>query len=240
MLKRIALILTLLMPLLLQAQDAKPPASAGLTFGLFAHSFGFGLDTRYLILRGDWDYHIGLSFSSYKHPKESKIESAYADQGGKDYVYDKLNYGYMIAPTFSFSRKIIPLGAANRIGLNLSFGGGPLLCVLKPYYLEIAVPFSGNQALVEVHKYDPTQYNYTNIYGGADYFLGMNELSFVPGARLKVASMVDFSSGTSYIRAFEMGIFADIFSKRLPLLGYNANRNFFFGGSVELLIGNMW
>jgi hypothetical protein len=240
MVKRIALILTLLFPLLMKAQEAKHPATAGLAFGIFANSFGFGLDTRYMILRSDWDYHIGLSFGSYKHPKESKIESAYADQGGKDYVYDKLNYGYLIAPTFSISRKIIRLGSANRIGLNMSLGGGPLFCLLKPYYLEIAVPFSGNQALVEVHKYDPSQYNYTNIYGSADYFLGMNELSMVPGARIKLGSMVDFSSGSSYIRAFEMGIFADIFSKPLPLLGNNPNRNFFFGGSVELLIGNMW
>jgi hypothetical protein len=222
------------------AQERLKPATGGLAFGLIAHSFGFGFDVQYQALRGDWNYFIGLSLTSYKNPKELKIHSAYKDQGGKDYIYDKLNYCYVLAPQFGISRKLIARNLFNRIGLRGSLSAGPLIALLKPYYLEVAVPFSGNQAYVEVHKYDYTQYNYSNIYGVADYFLGMNELSVVPGARLKAATQVELSAGSAYIRNIELGIFGDFYAKRLPLLGFTQNKQVFVGGSIEILIGNTW
>lgn len=238
--QRLLLTLLLLVPLLTWAQPEVKPASAGLAFGVMAHSFGIGFDVQYLVLRGEWDYSIGLSLSSYKNPKEMKIESAYKDQGGKDYVYDKLNYCYVLAPMFGVSRKLISKGVFNRIGLKGHFSAGPLLALMKPYYLEVAVPFNGNQAFKEIHKYDHTKYNYSNIYGVGDYFLGMNEIFMIPGARIKAATSVDFSSGTAYIRSIELGMFADIFAKKLPMFGFTANRQGFIGGSIELLIGNTW
>ena len=238
--KRFFITLLLLCPILLWAQPEVKPASAGLAFGVLAHSFGFGFDVQYLVLRGDWDYSMSLSLSSYKNPKELKIESAYADQGGKDYVYDKQNYCYVIAPMFGLSRKLISRGIFNRVGLRGSLSAGPLLALLKPYYVDVAVPFNGNQAFVEPKRYDYTQYNYSNIYGVGDYFLGMDEMTVVPGARIKAATMVDLSSGTAYIRGVELGLFADIYAKKLPLLGFTSNRQTFVGGSIEILIGNTW
>lgn len=239
--KRLLLVLLLISPFLASAQQKEEkPATNGVVVGVFGHSFGFGLDLRYLAFRGDWDYTFGLSFSSYKNPKELKVASAYADQGGKNFIFDKLNYGYVLAPTFGISRKIIPRQDHNRIGVSVGISGGPIFALLKPYYLQIAVPFGGNQAIVEVERYSPFAHNYTNIYGVADYFLGMNEITVMPGARLKLSSMVDFSAGSDYIRGVELGIFADYFAKKLPLLGFTPNRQFFLGGSIEILIGNTW
>lgn len=238
--KRLLIALLLTLPTLAWAQEVPRPPSAGLAFGLFAHSFGMGFDVQYIALRGNWDYTISMSLGSYKDPRELKIKSAYADQGGKDYVYDKLNYCYVFAPTFGLSRKLVSRNLFNRIGIRGTISAGPLIALLKPYYLEVAVPFNGNQAYVETEKYDYTKYNYSNIYGVADYFLGMNEISVQPGARLKVATMADLSSGTAYIRGIELGMFVDLFMKHLPLLGFTRNRNTFVGGSVEILIGNTW
>jgi hypothetical protein len=240
MVRRLLLALLWIIPLASMAQEAPKQPTSGLAFGLFAHSFGFGFDVQYLMLRGNWDYNISVSIGSYKNPKELKVESAYADQGGKDYVYDKLNYCYVLAPTFGLSRYIIPRNGYNRVGLRGSLSAGPLLALLKPYFLEVAIPFNGNQAYVEIDKYDYTKYNYSNIYGVADYFLGMDEISMVPGARVKAATMLDLSSGSAYIRGVELGLFADIFAKKLPQFGFTANRQTFIGGSVEILIGNTW
>lgn len=240
MIKRLLIGLLLIFPLFVQAQEQEKAPTSALATGIFGHSFGFGFDLRYIALRNSWDYTISLSLSSYKNPKELKIESAYADQGGKNYIYDKLNYGYVLAPTFGISKTVIPRSAHNRIGLHLGLSAGPAIALLKPYYLQIAVPFGGNQAVVEVEKYSPSQHNYTNIYGVADYFLGMNEITALPGARIKLASMVDFSAGSAYIRGVELALFADYFTKKLPLLGFTPNRQFFLGGSFEILIGNTW
>jgi hypothetical protein len=238
--KRLLIMLLLLVPCLLPAQEKVAPPTAGLAMGVFAHSFGYGFDVRFILPRPSTDMFIGLSLSSYKNPKELKIESAYKDQGGKDYVYDKLNYCYVIAPTFGINRKLIARNLFNRVGISGTISGGPLIALLKPYYVEVAVPFNGNQAMVEPHRYDPTQYNFSNIYGVADYFLGMNEISAIPGARAKVGTFVDFSAGTAYIRGVELSLFGDIYAKKLPLFGATPNRQFFLGGSVEILVGNTW
>lgn len=235
----IALLLTV--PLLGRAQ-LKPPKepTAGLAFGILAHSFGFGFDVQYQVIRNDWDYNLSVSLASYKHPQEAKVNSAYANTGGKDYVYDKLNYGYVLAPTLGVSRSLIRRGIFNRVGLRGGFAAGPLLALLKPYYLQVAVPVSGSQAVLETDKYDPALYNYSNIYGVADYFLGLDEIKAMPGARVKATTLVDLASSTAFIRGVELAFFADIFAKRLPLLGYSPNKQVFVGGSVEILIGNTW
>ena len=238
--KRFLIGCLLLLPLLAWSQEKPTTPTAGLAFGLLAHTYGFGFDVRYFIPRPRTDYFVSLSMASYKNSKELRIKSAYADQGGKDYVYDKQNYGYVIAPTFGFSRKLIQRNLFNRVGVSASLSGGPLLALLKPYYVQVAVPFNGNQALVEVHRYDPLLYNYGNIYGVADYFLGVREITVMPGARMKLGTMVDLSAGTAYIRAVELSLFADVFAKRLPLLGATPNKQLFIGGSVEILVGNIW
>jgi hypothetical protein len=238
--KRLLLALMLLLPLLAAAQAPEQAPRAGLAFGMQAHSFGFGIDVRYLMPRGRWDYDLAVSLSSYKSPQEARIESAYADQGGKDYVYDKLNYCYMLSPSVGMWRKVIGANSYNKVSLSVGASAGPLLAILKPYFVEVPVPFSGNQALVEAYRYDPTLYNYSNIYGAADYFLGMNEMTVLPGARAKVAALVNLSANSTYIRALEVGLFADAFSKRLPLLGARENKQAFIGGSVEILIGDSW
>lgn len=241
MAKRFSIALLLLLPLLGWTQ-VKPPRvpTAGMAFGILAHSFGFGFDVRYQAIRSTWNYDVGLSLTSYKHPQEAKINSAYATTGGKDYIYDKLNYCYVLAPSIGVSRDLIGRDLFNRIGIRGGFSAGPLLALLKPYYLQVAVPVSGSQAVLETDKYDPAKYNYSNIFGVADYFLGMNEFKMMPGARVKATTLVDLSSSTAFIRGIEMAFFADFYSKKLPLLGYSPNKQVFLGGSVEILIGNTW
>jgi hypothetical protein len=239
---RLLIVLLSWIPLFAAAQEptATAPPTSGLAFGLLAHTFGFGFDVQYHVLRPEWKYTVGLSMSSYKNLRELKIRSAYADEGGKEYIYDKLNYCYVLAPTLGLSRSLVSRNIFNRVGLRGGISAGPLLAFLKPYFVNVATPINGNQALVEPKRYDPTKYNYSNIYGVGDYFLGMDEISLVPGARIKATATVDLSSGTAYIRAVELGLFADVFAKRLPMFGLTANQQTYLGGSVEILIGNNW
>jgi len=235
-------ILVVLTALALPAQEAEKPKTPthAASVGIFAHSFGFGFDVqgRFLGDRGDIVY--GASIASLKHPFELKITSAYSGQGGKDYIYDKKNYAYTIAPNIGFSKPIIPKTGFNKISINATVSGGPLLTLLKPYYVNVAVPIGGNQAEIKAFPYDPTQYNYTNIVGEADFFLGTNAIKVKPGMRGKIASLVDFSGSTAYIRGVELGVYADFYPKAPELMGITANRKWFVGGSVELLIGNTW
>jgi len=223
-----------------QQLEKEETPSRGMAFGLLAHSFGFGFDLQYHLIRDNSTLIISAGLASYKDPRESKIESAYADQGGKRYIYDKKNYAYILAPTLGYSKNWIKNSRESRIGVSTTFAAGPALMFLKPYYLEVAIPFMGNQAFVETDKYDASLYNYTNIVGEADYFLGLNELSVQPGLRGKVSTMVDFAGSRRLIRGIELSVFADYFTSPLELFDINDNRSLWLGGSIEFLIGNTW
>ena len=231
-----------LVPVQQQAQNAQEeePPTRGLAFGVLAHSFGFGIDVQYHLIREKSSLIFSTSFASYKDPRELKIQSAYADQGGKRYIYDKKNYAYVLAPTFGYAKNWISNSGFSKVGLSTTFSAGPTLAFLKPYYLEVAIPFNGNQAFVEVDKYDASLYNYTNIVGEADYFIGLNEIRIQPGFRGEISTMVDLAGSRNLIRGIEVSAFADIFAKPLDIFDLNDNRSFWIGGSIEFLIGNTW
>ncbi len=221
-------------------QDEEDPTH-GLALGLLAHSFGFGIDVQYSLIRtNNSSFVFSTSFISYKDPKELKIQSAYADQGGKRYIYDKKNYVYLLTSTLGYSKIWIPKSGFSKVGLSTIFSAGPALAFLKPYYLEVAIPFSGNQAFVEVDKYDASLYNYSNIVGAADYFLGLNEIQVQPGFRGRVSTLIDFAGTRNLIRGIEFSVFGDIFAKPLEIFDLNDNRTLWVGGAIEFLIGNAW
>ncbi len=223
-----------------QAQQEEKNPTRGLAFGVLAHSFGFGIDVQYHLIRSNSSLVFSTSLISYKNPRELKIQSAYADQGGKRYIYDKKNYAYVLAPTFGYSKNWISNSGFSKVGLSTTFSGGPILAFLKPYYIEVAIPFNGNQAFVEVDKYDASLYNYTNIVGEADYFLGLNEIRVQPGLRGEISTLIDFAGTRSLIRGIEVSAFGDVFAKPLEIFDLNNNRTFWIGGSIEFLIGNTW
>lgn len=214
--------------------------SRSIAFGLFVHSYGTGLEVQASKFKNKNYLTAGFTLSSYKSRKELKIESAYKDQGGKDYIFDKVNFAYVLAPTIGVGREWISKSDNNRISVRSTFSLGPAFAFLKPYYLEIARPINNTQAVVEVAPYDASQHTFTNIVGEADFFLGMNEITVTPGIRAKFNSQLDFSGGAEYIRAIELGLFADVFFKDLEILDIGSDRRAFIGGSIALLIGNAW
>jgi len=223
-----------------QAEQENIP-TRGLGVGLLIHSFGYGFDVQYYLLRDNGKtITISTSISSYKHPRELKQESAYADQGGKDYIWGKRNYGYVLAPTVGIGKDWIGRNDFNKINLRTTFSAGPVLALLKPYYLEVAIPIGGNQAFVDIDRFDPAVYNYTNIVGEADYFIGVNEITVTPGIQGRVSTMVDFAGYRDVIRGIEVSVFGNYFTQPLDLMDLTQNRQFWVGGSIEFIIGNTW
>lgn len=237
---RILFGLLFLLPFVVMAQEKKKEPTRGLALGIFAHTAGFGADVQYHVYRDGLDIITGVTFASIRHPKQLKIESAYADQGGKRYFFDKKNYGFVLAPTMGLSKVIIGQDAYSRVSVRTTLSAGPALGLLKPYYLEVAIPFSGNQAYVEVDKYDATKYNYSNIVGEADYLLGIGEMSVVPGLQAKFATMLNFAGNNDLIRAIEMNVYATYFMKSLDLMDLTEDKKLYIGGGISFLFGDKW
>ena len=95
-----------------------------------------------------------------------------------------------------------------------------------------------NQAEVVDVPYDASQHNYVNIVGESDFFLGINDVSTIPGFRARTTALLDFSASPQYIRAVELGMYADCFFKELEIFDAKENPRFRLGGSIAVLIGN--
>ena len=223
-----------------QSRTDEPDWESGLGFGLYGHTFGLGFNVEYWKAGDKNDMIFSFAMASYRNKKEQKVESFYKDQGGKDYVFDKKNYFYTITPSVGISREVIKKSPHNRVSLRLGGNAGFNLGILKPYYIEVAVPISPTQAVVQETKYDASQHTYIDIVGEADYFLGLNELSIVPGAHLEVNSMLDFSRGRDYIRGIQLAVFTDVFTQKVELMDLNENKQLYLGVKLGLLIGNTW
>lgn len=229
----------LVLPLSIFSQDKveKDPEHS-LSFGVFAYTQGFGFEVQSMRLKEGTDFIFSLSMASFRSLREQKVESAYMDQGGKAYIYDKMNYAYLLAPTIGFSKEFIPKTDFSRVSMRWTCTAGPTLALLKPYYLEVVRPVSPTVGEVEVKPYDPAKYNWTNIVGEADFFLGIDEMKIRPGLRTRTALSLDFSRSRNYIRAIELGANGDFFPKAPEIMGSIKNPNVYVSASIGVLFGN--
>jgi hypothetical protein len=223
-----------------QRKEEEPP-SQSFSFGIYTHTFGTGIEFQSTQVKNPTGLTADFTFGGYKLAREQKIESLYNDQGGQNYFYDKKNYAYNMTLVAGLSKKVFTRNNFSKIGLNVTAAAGPSLFFLKPYYVQVAVPLPGtNQADVIDAPFDASLHNFNNIVGEADFFLGMNEIRLVPGARARTTALLDFSASPQYIRAVELGLYGDFFFKELEIFDEKTNPRFRIGGSVAVLIGNAW
>lgn len=212
-------------------------------FGLGAnlYSYGLGLDFQYFRKREPmWEYTLGLTLSSLKDPREVRIASNFADQGGKDFIPDKRFYVYTMALTGGYQRLIYPNTGFNRLSLRVGVFGGPVLGFMKPYYIEYFVNSSSITNPVRTEQYSAQLHDRNFIIGEADFFEGFGETQIVPALRLGVNATLNLASSALYLRALQVGIQTDIFTKRLNILDEQTDQAVFFSGRIGFLIGNAW
>jgi len=244
-----ALLLWALLPTAARAQkkaDKDPnylftPKKHAVALGLHLHNRGMGFDVRYTrALTDRWDLTVTESLESFKDPHENRIESLYRDQGGKNFLFGKLNYAYVNTISVGIERLVVPRTPSSRLSLSVGVSLGWNLALLKPYYLEIAKPINPTQAVIVVEAYDPSRHVYEDIVGEADFFKGMDQISAQSGARLQVYGHLNLAGSNLYVRALQVGARLDAYGQQLPLTAVNRNANLFLTGYVALLIGNAW
>lgn len=241
---KIALI-ALLMGNCLMAQspdnDDLVSRSTGFAVGGHVHSRGLGGDLYYFRPLFDrWELAGIASLSSLKELNESRVKSLYKDQGGRDFVYDKKNYAYTLSATVGLQTQLFGLNNYNKLSMRAGLAIGPTLALLKPYYVEVAVPISSTQALVEIAPYDHQRFTYNDIVGRADYWEGMGQIKMTPGLRVRAFTLLNLAGSTLYVRAIHLGLTADYYGKKLDIMDQKADNQAFYSLYLGLLIGNAW
>ncbi len=233
-------LVSIVLPFALKAQVKKLVFNTSLTANMFLHTYGAGTGIDFFRKTGDKEFLFSADISSFKNKREQKIESVYKNQNGKDFIFDKKNYFYSLSAKAGFAWKIAGLSHFNMIEARCFVQLGPSLGFLKPYYVEIAVPITQTQADVIPEKYDASKFSYYDIVGEADYFLGMDEISIVPGFSATAGMIFDFDGQAEFIKAIKISANADCYPSQPEILDTQINRKYFIGGTFALVFGNSW
>lgn len=211
------------------------------SLGAFTHTYGIGISfDQFRWLSNNYGLKFGVDVASYKNRRENRIESLYHDQGGKPYIFDKLNYCYFFSFQFGIAKPIVRRTEFSKLHIHAYAQAGFSLAVLKPYLVEVAVavPGTGN-AIVKIDQ-NSRRYVFQDIVGEADFFTNMGSLTAMPGGRIKSGILLDVALQNFIIRAVDVGLQVDVFNKPVPIMDVTSNPQYFLGGYLGFMIGNAW
>ena len=174
-----------------------------------------------------------LEISERKHIKEEKQNSYYSNS--VPFIYGKENFFYPVK--LGVQQQILLGNKSNKNGVAVTanYGGGISMALLRPYYVQVQ---NGNGVTyIKYNSADSAQFLSGTIFGGPDLGKGWNELTVTPGLYAKTALRFDYGSYNEIISAIEVGLTGEFYTKRIPQMVYNKEKQFFFGGYVAIIFG---
>ncbi len=174
-----------------------------------------------------------LEISERKHQKEEKQSNPNAPSS--PIIYGKLNFFYPIK--LGVQQQFLLGNKSNKNGVRLTANVGGGLCVglLRPY--EIQVDKAGVPTYVKYDSPDSLLFVNGPYYGGPGFSKGWNGLKLTPGVYIKPALRFDYGSYNEMINAIEVGLCGEFYSKKIPQMLYNKQKQFFFSAYFSLIFG---
>lgn len=173
-----------------------------------------------------------LEISEYKSAREQKQSNLYAYS--TPFVFGKQNFFYPVK--LGVQQQLLLGNKSNKNGVSITanYGGGISVGLVRPYYVQL----SGSNGYIKYQSADSSKFlDPSGISGGPGFSKGWSDLTVNPGAYLKTALRFDYGSYNEIISALEVGISADFYSKKIPIMVHHTPQQFFFSGYVALLFG---
>lgn len=210
-------------------------------FGVKANTDGYGifieLGRMQTVRRANL---FSLEIAERKHPKEDKlttVDLASGFQIGNPFIYGKRNNFYLAKLGYAQQRLIGGKGIKNGVAVSGIFGGGLTAGLLKPYYLRV-VDGTGQEKDIKYSQADSAAFlDVSDIVGAAGFGKGFNQIKFVPGLHAKGAFRFDYGRYNELVSALEVGIQAEYYTQKMPIMLLNKEKRFFFNAYISLLFG---
>jgi hypothetical protein len=186
---------------------------------------------------------FSIELGERKDQKEEKVAKA---TGGGFFLGNPLIYGKrynMMFVKLGVGQSYLIGGKGNKNGVALSavYNGGISLGLLKPYYLNVSDPLSGQTMDIKYQddgsRNDSLFIDPAAINGGVGFFKGANELKLKPGLFLKGALRFDYGRYNELISALEAGFNAEYYFSDVPIMVNNDPKKFFLNVFIALEIG---
>jgi hypothetical protein len=209
-----------------------------MSFGVFAHSRGFGVNfMRAKHVTGTRKKLFEIQALNMKHPKEIKVSNS--SDNSKRFVYGKLNnillfrvgVGYQTTIFKRADRKSVEIRSSYYLGANLTFA--------KPNYVLV---YRENTAgkFQESVRYNPEVHTIDSISGKGPLLDGLAEMKVYPGLYAKVNLSFEYAPYSNKVKAIETGVIFDFYPKALPIMAHNPAENFIVSLYVGFVFGKKW
>lgn len=202
--------------------------------------------TRGRIISAEKSRYVQISLQEIKHPKEQRSQSLYPPQvnflSPKPYIFGKQNAFYTLQ--VSFGKRVLIGQKAERSGVEVNwiYQYGPTLGFLKPYYLDVYLTDNTRNPVSvrfseEIRDRFLSRYH---IFGASGFNSGLSEIQVNPGAHFRTGFNFDWNNFEEHITALEVGIGADAFLRRIPIMVDAPARYYTMYLYIGIQFGKKW
>ena len=240
----------------LQAQDRdrRPRQTKSVVYNteisgkLQLHTNGWAIGGHHGIINTYYKTRIyTFELGELKHPREQRQSNGFGGGGSisnaaRSYIYGKQNNFYTLKGGFGEIRTFSEKASRKGVGVGISYNFGPSLGIIKPYYLEVKrTEVGSNRFRVENIKYTGSNDNeflqQDLIIGASSAWRGLSESSFGIGGHGKFGLHLDWGAGEEMIRALEVGVSGELYTRNIPIMITSDNRPFFVNLYVSAQLG---
>lgn len=210
-----------------------------MSFGIFAHSRGFGVNfMRAQHVTGTRKRLFEIEGLNIKHPKEIKV-STNADNS-KRFVYGKLNNVLALRAGVGYQTTIFKRADRKSVEIRTAYFVGGTAAFAKPNYILVFREGASGNKFQESVKYDPEKYSIDSIAGKGPLIDGLAETKIYPGIYAKANISFEYAPFSNKVKAIETGVILDYFPKALPIMARNPAENFIVTLYVGFVFGKKW
>jgi hypothetical protein len=206
-------------------------------FGVKLATDGYGLSYEIGWMKSlRWTNILQFELNEKKDPKEYKVSvSDNPFTSGTPFIYGKQNYFYQFKLGFGQQYMIGGKGNKNGVAVSGIYAGGLSLGLLRPYYVQTE-DSTGQIVNIKYNQQDSAQF-LGNVYGGTGLGTGWGELKIKPGLHAKVAIRFDYGRYNELLSAIEVGVNAEYYFNKVPVMVLAPNRAFFLNSYVTIEFG---
>ncbi len=185
--------------------------------------------------------YLYFDFGKLRDSREYKVNQAYNSNGFLgNYIYGKQNDLWLMKAGRGITRYLSEKSRNKGVAIGLKFEGGITLGITKPYYIQIKDKVDNGITIKDIRYSDETKEAFLNketILGYSGFRKGLGELGVIPGAFGRVSFSMDPGAFEKSVRAINVGLAIDVFSRRVPILANETNRFIFANFFLNIQFG---
>ncbi len=175
-----------------------------------------------------------LEITERKHPREEKQTDPSGI--GAPIIYGKQNFVYPIRLGAQFQYILGNKSNKNGVSISVNGGGGIAISLLRPYMVEV-LDTSGKRRFVKYDGPDSSLFLTPPYFSGPRLGTGWKNLKFAPGLYAKTGVRFDYGRYNEMVSAIEVGVMAEYYTKKVPQMVFEKQRQFFLSAYMSILFG---